>query len=216
LLASIHTAPGEPYVVGPGLGRIPEIAAVVEKIAELVAVIALIWAVIKRRKSVSIACTMALFANQLVGPIAMIMQPAPPIAVSADVGRALVRAIPEAVRDNPAQRYLRSQVAYLDGNRTEAKRLAFGLDEQQLASPIEVPYRLQFLRGEPIVTTSACFALGCASPTTRNAALIMASILFTGSAAAALLAVSALTSLRRRVTRMEALHAEDRRLRIAA
>lgn len=216
LLATIRLPVGEPYIVGPGLGRIPEFAAIAEKLAALAAGILLIWAIVKRRKSVAKTCALLLCANALLGPIPMRMQPTPPIAVSAEVGRALVRAMPTAGRASPEQRYVRSQVAYLNGDHALSAKFAAGLDGDQLASPIEAPFRLQYLRGEPIEVTSACFKLGCASPATRNVALLISATLFAGSTAAAILAFVAVATLRRRLARLETLSVKDRRRRLAA
>ena len=175
-------ATDEPWVVGRGIGRLPQMLARALHIASLGAVPLVLWALIKRKKVVGWSAIGFVATMGAAGPIPTTMQPEPPVAVSAETAARLLASEPGEA--TPWRRYMLAQIALAHGDRSAAAGLARGLDPDDLQSPIEAPYRLQYLRGGPITTTSTCFAFGCLDPTGRRQGQAIALILLVGGIAA--------------------------------
>lgn len=205
-------ASGEPWVVGRGIGRIPQMLACAMQAGSLVAAALGIWALAKRRKRIGWIAAAYIGLIQVAGPIPTTMQPEPPIAVSVATARRLLAIDASgASAASPWRRYMSAQLAYAERDRAGAMRLARGIDAEQLQSPIEARYRLQFLQSGPIAQTSVCFKLGCLSPGRQRAAQAMAAALLIAGAALAAGAAWLLILLTRRIGRIKRLRARPSR-----
>jgi hypothetical protein len=172
-------------------GRIAEAQSGLSKIITaltLAAFATVVWALWKRRKvpgHLGLACFIGL---QLMSPVSPQLQMNPARGVSAATARQLLglapnAPLPSARGADPETRYLLAQIAFIEGDRAAARRFAAGLEGGQMASPIEAPFRLQFLQGRPPVRSTVCFPTGCVGETARAAAFIV-------SVAAAILALA--------------------------
>ena len=85
------------------------------------------------------------------------------------------------------QRYILAQILYAEGNRVAARRLATGVRAIDLDSPIEAPFRLQYLNGEYRGRTTVCYVSGCLSERVRRLLLFAA---FTAAVAASMVALA--------------------------
>ena len=162
-------APGEPYVVDRGIGRVGQILSSVIQTSVLGAAGFIIWALVKRRKRAAYVAIGWIVLISYAGPIPTIMQPDPPVAVSVPAARAALGvtgpANPGWLRETlPWRRYMLAEIAYAEGDRADAARLSAGLTSFDIASPIEGAYRLQFLQGHAPTVSSACFKFGCLTP----------------------------------------------------
>ncbi|MDB5705341.1 MAG: hypothetical protein JWN66_2457 [Sphingomonas bacterium] len=212
---------GEPYVVNQGIGRVGQILSSVIQTSLLGAAGLLIWALVKRRKPVTYAAIFWLVLISYAGPVPTFMQPTPPISVSVPVARTALgvtgAASSASAREMPTwRRYMLAQVAYAEGDRAGAVRLSSRISSEDIASPIEGAYRLQFLQGHPPTVTSACFKFGCLTPPARWWAEIAAFALALLAACLTIAAWQLLRTVRRRLASIEQLTATGRLRRATA
>ena len=145
----------------------------------------------QRRKLLAKLAFACLIGLSLLRPVSPATQMNPPQAVSAATARALLGLQPQGwprqwASSYPENRYMLAQIAYIEGDRAAAARFSAGLTGEEMASPIEAPFRLQFLQGRPIVRTTACLTTGCFSETARKVLmLIMLAAILLGLAAGA-------------------------------
>jgi hypothetical protein len=166
---------GEPYPVGVGgVAKVVQwivfIAFAGGQLAALVWLARALWK--KRGKAVSSAL-LAVFALHAFVPVPKVVSPGIPEAVSVKTAQGLLndyriheRSTLQLVQriDDEATAYVRAQIAYVQGNRQQARALASNIDTVDLSSPIEAPYRMQFLRGRPEGRSTVCFIrFGCLS-----------------------------------------------------
>jgi len=124
--------------------------------------LAFIWALIKRHSRIALYAFGSTLLINMFTPAPIITQPSPPRAMSFKDATAFVRdARNFHPRDPVSRRYMQAQVAYLEGNTKEAKRLSAGLTDRNLSSPSQGPYRLQFLQDKPKTLSSVCLMRGC-------------------------------------------------------
>jgi hypothetical protein len=205
---SATVATGEPWLIGRGAGRIPQTLAVMIECMGLLAVLAIMWGLVRRRPRVVWSSVAAIAFVWLAGPIPTPMQPMPPAAVSSETASRILAQEPEAPDEDrlgPWRPYMLAQMAFVDGDHARAAVLAHNFDGSDLASPIEAPFRMQFLRGGPILTTSVCFKFGCLGPAMLATARAISWVVLV---AALLIALSLFVTWRiltQRLTRVAAL-----------
>ena len=211
---------GEPYIVGRGWGRLPQLLGTLIHLVTFGAWGVAIWALVKRHKPLAMIAVAWVVTVRIAGPMTATMQPTPPVAVSTSVARAVIAANvgwrDGMEEDQQWVRYIKAQIAYIDGDRAAAAGLSAGLDKNDIELPDEMRYRLQYLQGGPITMSSACFETGCLSPMTRAASQLVA---ITGLAVATAFAITfaaLLRLLKGRVARIEELSARGRRARLTA
>ena len=160
----------------------------------LAAFVCAIWALATRRKRIGrSAIAILMVALNLFRPVSPPMQPIPPVAVEAAAARRLVGLGPVqpvvSFRTGDAStRYVLAQIAYVEGDRAGARRLWAGLNGRDLESPIEAPFRLQFLQGRPVWRSAVCTTTGCFPEPVRAllaAIAAFAALALAGAAAAA-------------------------------
>jgi hypothetical protein len=215
-------APGEPYIVGPGIGRIPEYLASAMQVSGFFALIFVIWALAKRRKPIAIGAFAWFAMVSNFGPIPTMMQPEPPIAVSPATARSALGLGLAPERQWPAEpvawrRYMMAQIAFAEGDRGTAASLARGIESHDILSPIEGARRLQLIQGAGASAQSAvCFKSGCMTSAGRGASQLVAASLAIVALALAFGFAATLRTLRRRLDRIEELVASGRRARSMA
>jgi hypothetical protein len=67
----------------------------------------------------------------------------------------------------PGQRYVMAQIAFIEGDPARAARYSADLRGSLLGSPIEAPFRLQFLQGRPNIMSTVCKISGCMKESVR-------------------------------------------------
>jgi hypothetical protein len=210
---------GQPYAVDRGLGGVARFLATALQASTLVATGSIVWALIKRRKAVAYAAIGWIALIAYAGPIPTMMQPMPPVAVSVPVARSLLHlrgpASPAWLGEKTGwRRYMLAQIAYTEGDRAMARRLAAALSPVDLQSPIEGDYRLALLGGQE-TASSACFKFGCLTHQGQRwgeiiaASLALTALVLTGASA------FTLATMRRRRTRIDGLVASHRLARLA-
>jgi hypothetical protein len=210
---------GQPYAVDRGLGGVARFLATALQASTLVATGSIVWALIKRRKAIAYAAIGWIALIAYAGPIPTMMQPMPPVAVSVPVARSLLHlrgpASPAWLSEKTGwRRYMLAQIAYAEGDRAMARRLAAGLGPLDLQSPIEGDYRLALLGGREAAST-ACFKFGCLTYEAQRRGEIIA---FSLALTALILAGGAaftLAIMRRRGARVDGLIASHRLARLA-
>lgn len=185
---------------------------------------ALLFSLVKKRGAIARYAIAWFFVMGVVRPVSPPAQGNPPQAVSATVARSLlglragepvanaVNVQPNGTRDpDDARAYVAAQVAFVEGDRRTAARLAGDVDPARLASPIEAPFRLQFLLGDYRGLTSVCFVHGCLLEDRRRAWLAGTALAGVAALLAAVLAAFLFVVLRRRLHRIDELRASGRR-----
>ena len=213
--------PGEPYTVDRGLGRVAQILSSIIQTSTLGAAGLIIWALIKRRKVVAYLAIGWLVLVSYAGPIPTLMQPDPPIAVSVSLARAAMAvkgpAGPDWMTEKTGwRRYVLAQIAYAEGNRAAAARLSSGLGIEDITSPIEGTYRLQYLQGDAPAMSASCFKFGCLSTDGRWWGELGAVLLTSLAFALAVCCAFTLHVVRRRLAVIDTLVATGRRARVMA
>jgi hypothetical protein len=181
------------HVAGGGIAAFQANLAFALTLVSFIAFICAIWALASRRKRMGRWAIGLLVALNLFRPVSPPMQPMPPVAVDAAEARRLVGLAPgeraaSSRTGDPSARYVLAQIAYIEGDRVGARQLAAGLDGGALDSPIEAPFRLQFLQGRPIARSAVCTTSGCFPEAVRAflaALAACASLALTATAAAA-------------------------------
>jgi hypothetical protein len=181
----------------------------------------LVWALIRRSKKLAKFGFFSLLAFSLLRPVSPSMQMNPPQAVSAAAARERLglgrEGWPAAPETRPGTRYMLAQIAFIEGDRARAAHFSAGLAGRDLASPIEAPFRLQFLQGLPVGRTTVCYIQGCFPETVRRILQIAMALLVLASLALGGAAIRLRGLLRRRCERIEQLSGElIRRQRAAA
>jgi hypothetical protein len=212
---------GEPYTVGRGLGRLSQILSSIIETSTLGAAGLIIWGLIKRRKIGVYLAIGWLVLVSYAGPIPTLMQPDPPIAVSVPLARAALTiegpAGPAWMAEKTGwRRYMLAQIAYAEGNRAAAARLSSGLGIEDITSPIEGPYRLQYLQGQAPTMSASCFKFGCLSHAGRRWGELGAALLTTVALVLALCGALTLRVVRRRLAAIDMLVATGRRIKMMA
>ena len=144
----------------------------------LVALGLFILALKQRRKGLSKIAFGCLIGLSLLQPVSPPTQMNPPRAVNPATARALL-GVPshgwpsEWAKSLPENRYILAQIAFIEGDRDSAARFSAGLTGAEMASPIEAPFRLQFLQGRPPVRTTMCFVSGCLSENVRGSLVLL-------------------------------------------
>lgn len=169
---------GEPYDVGTGGGKVVQwIVFAVSFCAELGSIVLLIWALRKKQRRLVL---LALFLIIVVGrytPVPKVLVAGTGKAVSVETAERLLTAKPDnrtlfmlaSVHEKEVKAYVRAQIAYAKGDLSTARKLSAGVKLPSLGSPIEAPYRLQFLQDRYQGLTTACFInLGCLTEQQRR------------------------------------------------
>lgn len=222
-----HQATGGPipdfHIVGAGIARLQHMLARLVNFGSVAAFGTLLFSLVKRRKSLGRYAIASIVLMGVVRPVSPPVQGAPPQAVGAAAARSLlglrageplehaVRAEPRAAEPDDVRDYIAAQIAFIEGDRNAAARLARGIDPGRLASPIEAPFRLQFLRGDYRGLTSVCFASGCLLEHQRRLWIGGAAVAGAAALVAALASACLFVSLRRRLHRIDELRASGRR-----
>jgi len=131
----------------------------------------------QRRKGVAKIAFPVLIGLSLLRPVSPPTQMNPPRAVAAPTARTLLGIPPQGWprewrTSYPENRYMLAQIAWIEGDRAAAARFSAGLTGEEMASPIEAPFRLQYLQGRPPVRTTACLTTGCFSEGVRTILLL--------------------------------------------
>lgn len=201
---------GEPYVVGRGPGPLRQVLGSVLPLSHLLALGVTIWALTKRRKAIALAGIAWIVLMSLAGPALTLVQPTPPLAVSAPVAREIVRADLDKLSPDEREvmidpmRYMKAQLAYLDGNRPTAAKLSAGLAPNDIGSPIEGAKRLQYLQGS-LGEAGICLPAGCLSPTQRTIVERLVIAALTACVLCAIAALALLQLMTRRAHRIDRL-----------
>ncbi|MDB5669866.1 MAG: hypothetical protein JWO25_825 [Alphaproteobacteria bacterium] len=208
---------GEPHLAGGWITTLQGRVATVAHLVYGLAVIVFIWGLIKRRKRTAKIAFAAIVGISIFNPTnpARIFNPA--VALPASTARSVMglpAGGPLVTKTPPdaATRYMLAQIAYVEGDRRSAASFARGLDSGNLMSPIEAPFRLQFLQGRNQGLTTVCKWNGCLGESTRGTLSVLAWLLFALASAAAGSCLWFSLSLRRRCERVAELEA-GRRLR---
>jgi hypothetical protein len=181
------------HIAGGPIAALQASLATLLMLVCLAAFVCAIWALATRRKRIGRSAIAILVALNLFRPVSPPMQPIPPVAVEAAAARRLVGLGPVqpvvSLRTGDAStRYVLAQIAYVEGDRAGARRLSAGLDGRDLESPIEAPFRLQFLQGRPVSRSAVCTTTGCFPEPVRAllaAIAAFAALALAGAAAAA-------------------------------
>jgi hypothetical protein len=108
-------------------------------------------------------CLLAYIAINVLTPLNPLNQPAPPEAVSLATAKYAL-AQDRSLESPSFGAYVRAQIAFTEGRKLEAKRLADSIgNEDRLESPFEAPWRLQYLRQQPVSLSTVCWLSGCVS-----------------------------------------------------
>lgn len=181
-------APGEPYDVGLGSAKVVQwVVMLCFAAAQIFGLGLLFWSLRKKQKKFITPAIVIFLMADILCPVPKVVVAGTGKAVSIETaekllavkpmngpirldklnGRSPFQLVPkDAV---PAKAYVRAQVAYASGDRAAARKLAANLSPQTLASPIEAPYRLQYLQGNYNGLTTVCFTrLGCVNEEQRQ------------------------------------------------
>jgi len=110
-----------------------------------------------------VKCLLAYIAISILTPLNPLNQPAPPEAVSLAAAKYAL-AQDRSLESTSFGAYVRAQIAFIEGRKLEAKRLADSIrNEDRLESPFEAPWRLQYLRQKPVSLSTVCWLSGCVS-----------------------------------------------------
>ena len=181
-------APGEPYDVGLGSGKVVQWVVMLSFAAAQIFGLGLLFWSLKKKQTKFITPAIVIFL------MADILCPVPKVVV-AGTGKAVSIATAEKLLAvppmkgpirldklngrspfqlapkyaGPAKAYVQAQIAYASGDHAAARKLSANLSPQTLASPIEAPYRLQYLQGNFKGLTTVCFTrLGCVNEEQRQ------------------------------------------------
>jgi len=116
---------------------------------------------------------------------------------------------------DPDKRYMLAQIAFIEGDKATATRLSAGLSGRQLRSPIEAPFRLQFLQGRQNNLSAVCNVSGCLKEPVRfalNIFLALATIAVLGLVIAAFKTRAILNSRCERIVAMSGMQKLSRQV----
>jgi hypothetical protein len=145
-------------------------------------------ALTQRRKGIAKVALPCMIGLSLLRPVSPATQMNAPSAVTPATARALLGIPPQGwprewATSYPENRYMLAQIAFIEGDRAAAARFSAGLTGEEMASPIEAPFRIQFLQGRPPVRTTVCLTSGCFSESVREIlSLVMLAALLLGLA----------------------------------
>lgn len=212
------------HIVGGRVAALQHILAYLINIGSAAAFGALLFSLVRKRGAIARYAIAWILMMGVVRPVSPPVQGNPPQAVSATVARSLLglragepvaNALdvqPNGTRDpDGARAYVAAQVAFAEGDRETAARLARDVDAGRLGSPIEAPFRLQFLLGDYRGLTSVCFVHGCLLEDRRRGWLMGTAFAGVAALLAAVLAACLFVVLRRRLQRIDELRASGRR-----
>jgi hypothetical protein len=221
-------APGEPYDVGPGVAKLVQWVLVLSfAAAQLFGLGLLVWSLKKKRKQFITPAIVIFLMADILCPVPKVVVAGTGKAVSIETAEKLlaVKPMKGPIRldklngrspfqlapqyAGPAMTYVRAQIAYARGDRAAARKLSANLSPQTLASPIEAPYRLQFLQGQYKGITTVCFTrLGCVNEEQRQWRFAMFVWVAVGLALGGIALWTLCFVLTRQLTRVEELAAE--------
>jgi hypothetical protein len=218
---------GEPYPVGLGIAKVVQwILFIAFTGGQLAALACLVWAMSKKRREIVLPVLLILIVLGAVAPVPKVMSRGIAEAVSVETAQALVQenwprsdtAIFKLAQrfEDEATAYVRAQIAYVQGNQQQARALVANIDTDDLSSPIEAPYRMQFLRSRPEGRSTVCFiTFGCLSEADAHRRFLWLAL---GAAVATLMACGlGLTCvlLGERVARADALAIQGAQLKLS-
>ncbi|HYJ51704.1 MAG TPA: hypothetical protein VEW04_00880 [Allosphingosinicella sp.] len=161
----------EVHIAGGAIAALQNRLGVALLFSGLVAMGVIAWALVKRRKAAAKYAMFCLIGCNVLRPVSPPMQIAPPRAVDAASARRLIglgpRGWPSGI-DRPEVRYVLAQIAFIEGDRMRAMQFSAGLTGSALASPIEAPFRLQFLQNSAPTRSTVCYPQGCFSESARG------------------------------------------------
>ena len=156
-------------------------------------------------------CVLAYIAINFLTPLNPFNQPAPPEAVSLATARYAL-AQDQSLESTDYGAYVMSQIAFTEGRKSEAKRLADSItSDDRLESPFEAPWRLQYLRQEPVSRSTVCWLSGCASTQMAEISNLALRVSLGIMSASIIFLTIALNKINRRSRMIEKLAATRRR-----
>ncbi|NOT39386.1 MAG: hypothetical protein HOP13_02730 [Alphaproteobacteria bacterium] len=223
-----HFASGEPYEVGTGPRKVVQWILLVSFAAiQIFGLGLLVWALRKKRKQFILPAIIIFLAGDVLCPVPKLIVAGTSKAVSVETAERLLamKSIPGPVRldklngrspfqlapqfAGPAKAYVRAQIAFARGDRKAARRISAYIDPKTLSSPIEAPYRLQFLKDRYNGLTTVCFTrLGCVNEQQRQWNFAAFVWLATALALGGIAAWTLCFFLTRQLTRVEQLAAQ--------
>lgn len=211
---------GEPYDAAlRGMNPALFLPTIVVVFGQFVFIGSLIWALIKKKRQIVMLSLLVLSLIAIFAPVPKFFVQGVAKAVSVETAERLLTQKQDPTvlfrladeHAKVAATYVRAQIAYVKGDRARARELSANVNLISLGSPIEAPYRLQFLQGRYANLTTVCFVtFGCLNEQQRQDRLALFACITALLLLAAIASAAFSLHLAQRLTRVDALLAYAR------